>query len=207
MFEKFNSLKPEKQERIINAAITEFANKGYSNAATDEIVKQANISKGALFHYFTNKKELFLFLYDYTLNTIMNNFFGEICFDEKDILVRIRQAVYLECMLVSRYPMMFDFVKTVYFENSDMVKEEMQKRNAKILTDSYNKLLSDFDKSKFKEEININQAVQVIMWTVEGILAKEKEKLKLRSSSEINLEEIMLQVDDFLELLRNSFYR
>lgn len=207
MFEKFNSLKPEKQERIINAAITEFANKGYSNAATDEIVKQANISKGALFHYFTNKKELFLFLYDYTLNTIMNKFFREICFDEKDILVRIRQAVYLECMLVSQYPMMFDFVKTVYFENSDMVKEELQKRNATILTDSYNKLLSDFDRSKFKEEININQAVHVIMWTVEGILAKEKEKLKLLSSSELNLEEIMRQMDDFLELLRNSFYR
>ncbi|MGF7036128.1 AcrR family transcriptional regulator [Paenibacillus mucilaginosus] len=207
MFEKFYSLKPEKQERIINAAIKEFANKGYSNAATDEIVKEANISKGALFHYFTNKKELFLFLYDYTLNMIMTEFWGEICFDEKDILVRIRQAVYVECMLVRRYPKMFDFVKTVYFEKSDIVKTELQKRNTKILTDSYNKLLSDFDRSKFKEEINIHQAVHVIMWTVEGILAKEKEKLNLLSTSELNLDEIMLEIDAFLELLRNSFYR
>mgnify|MGYP000914953748 CR=1 FL=1 len=67
MFSKFQSLKPEKQERILNAAIKEFAKKGYKNAVTDEIVKEANISKGALFHYFNNKRDLYLFLYDYSL--------------------------------------------------------------------------------------------------------------------------------------------
>ena len=59
------SLSEEKQQRILNAALKEFAQKGYKNASTNQIVKEADISKGLLFHYFKNKKQLFLFLYDY----------------------------------------------------------------------------------------------------------------------------------------------
>ena len=43
IFSKFLKLKPEKQERILNAAIKEFSQKGYENASTNEIVKEANI--------------------------------------------------------------------------------------------------------------------------------------------------------------------
>ena len=60
-------MEPEKRERIINAAINEFTKKGYRNASTNEIVKEAGISKGLIFHYFKNKKQLYLFLYDYLI--------------------------------------------------------------------------------------------------------------------------------------------
>lgn len=56
---KFLELDKLKQDRIINAAMKEFALKGYKNASTNEIVKEAGISKGLLFHYFTNKKAYF----------------------------------------------------------------------------------------------------------------------------------------------------
>lgn len=56
LFSKFLNLNPEKQDRILNAALKEFAQKGYQNASTNEIVKEAGISKGLLFHYFNNKR-------------------------------------------------------------------------------------------------------------------------------------------------------
>ena len=52
MNEKFFDLKKEKQDRMINAALKAFAVNGYKRASTDEIVKDAGISKGLLFHYF-----------------------------------------------------------------------------------------------------------------------------------------------------------
>lgn len=61
MFAKFLSLDKEKQDRIINAAMKEFAQKGYDKASTNEMVKEAGISKGLLFHYFQNKKQLYFF--------------------------------------------------------------------------------------------------------------------------------------------------
>ena len=50
MFSKFLNLELEKQDRIINAAIKEFAQKGYDKASTNEIVKEAGISKGLLYN-------------------------------------------------------------------------------------------------------------------------------------------------------------
>ena len=46
------NLKKEKQDRMINAALKVFAMNGYQKASTDDIVKEAGISKGLLFHYF-----------------------------------------------------------------------------------------------------------------------------------------------------------
>lgn len=65
MNEKFWDMKKEKQDRIMNAAISVFATQGYAHASTDEIVKRAGISKGLLFHYFISKQGLYDFLYDY----------------------------------------------------------------------------------------------------------------------------------------------
>ena len=48
---KFFDLNKEKQDRMINAALKVFAINGYRHASTDEIVREAGISKGLLFHY------------------------------------------------------------------------------------------------------------------------------------------------------------
>ena len=65
MNEKFFDLKKEKQDRMINAGLKVFAQNGYRHASTDEIVKEAGISKGLLFHYFVSKAGYYAFLYDY----------------------------------------------------------------------------------------------------------------------------------------------
>ena len=71
MNEKFFDLKQEKQDRMINAALKIFAKNGYKHASTDEIVAEASISKGLLFHYFGSKQGLYDFLYDYSVRFLM----------------------------------------------------------------------------------------------------------------------------------------
>jgi len=84
MYDKFLSLEPDKQEKIINAAMKEFAEKGYTQASTNEIVREAGISKGLLFHYFSNKKQLFFFLHDYALEIATDKFYDGFDPDEND---------------------------------------------------------------------------------------------------------------------------
>lgn len=209
IFTKFLSLKPEKQERIINAAIKEFAKKGYKNATTDEIVKEANISKGALFHYFNNKKDLFLFLYDYTLKILMNEFFGKIDLDEKDILKRLRQVLSIEFILVNKFPDMLDFVKTANFEDFDEVRADLEARNKGYFTDSYSKILNNFDTCKFKEGTDIERALNVILWTMDGLAAREKEMLRIKeiSLTELDVDEILAEADIYFEMMKKCFYK
>ena len=62
MNEKFQSLSQEKQQAVINAAMEVFGKNEYKRASTDLIAAKAGISKGLLFYYFRNKKELYLSL-------------------------------------------------------------------------------------------------------------------------------------------------
>ena len=70
--EKFEKLKPEKKTKIINAGLEVFSNYGYEQASTDLITQKAQISKGALFHYFENKENFFIYLFNYASVEIAN---------------------------------------------------------------------------------------------------------------------------------------
>src|SRR5271154_1993381 len=54
---------PERsRERILSAALAEFAAKGFAGARVDLIARRANINKRMLYHYFGDKEGLFKFV-------------------------------------------------------------------------------------------------------------------------------------------------
>ena len=69
--EKFEQQDREKQSKIIEAGITEFSEKSYSDASTDRIVKSAGISKGLLFYYFESKKNFYIYCLSQALERII----------------------------------------------------------------------------------------------------------------------------------------
>ncbi|MEK4876354.1 TetR/AcrR family transcriptional regulator [Bacillus sp. FSL W8-0102] len=206
MFSNFFQINPEKQERILNAALKEFAKHGYEKASTNEIVKEANISKGLLFHYFKNKKELFLFLYDYFVEMIMDEFYAKIDWNEKDLFMRWRECTVLEFELMKKYPDIFNFFIAASQEESDEVKKELEQRNNEILVSSYQKLFTDIDTSKFKQGLDINRAIKIIMWTMEGLSNEQQKKMKQFSLKHFDMDEILSEMDHYLNLLKESFY-
>ncbi|MFZ5773149.1 MAG: TetR/AcrR family transcriptional regulator [Thermodesulfobacteriota bacterium] len=60
----FSNLPPEKQEKIVAAAVREFARHGYRKASINTIVREAGIAKGSLYQYFRNKEVLFVFIFE-----------------------------------------------------------------------------------------------------------------------------------------------
>ncbi len=54
----------ETRERILDAALNIFSNKGYHDTKMDEIVEASDTSKGSIYFYFPNKERLFLALVD-----------------------------------------------------------------------------------------------------------------------------------------------
>jgi len=50
--------------KLIRAARTLFARKGYGGVATEEIVRRAGVTRGALYHQFPAKEDLFLAVYE-----------------------------------------------------------------------------------------------------------------------------------------------
>ncbi|MQR93873.1 TetR/AcrR family transcriptional regulator [Fictibacillus phosphorivorans] len=52
--------KEEKRNHILESALKCFSEKGYQATIIDDIVKDSNISKGAIYNYFASKEEIYL---------------------------------------------------------------------------------------------------------------------------------------------------
>lgn len=207
IFTKFLKLESEKQKRILNAAMKEFAQKGYKNASTEVIVKEADISKGALFYYFKNKKELFLYLYDYALEVVKNEILTKFDTKERDIFARRRQALVLKTEVLNKHPEIYDFLGAAYIEEASEVKSELDVRNRGAMAAGKAKLYEGIDTSMFKEGIDIEKAIEIISWTIEGITNKEMQRIKNLPMQEVNFTELLEEVDEYLEILKESFYK
>lgn len=214
MYSKFLNLEKEKQDRIINAALKEFAQKGYDNASTNEIVKSAEISKGLLFHYFKNKKQLFLFLYDYCVELTVEELFSKIDLKEKDFFLRMRQGLMVKMELLSKYPEIVKFVGVVFIEESSEVKDDITNKNKELITNSYNRMFENIDMSKFKENMDMKKVINIITWTFEGYSNAVVEKIKYSSSKQIDFfkdvaetNNHFAEADIYIEMLKNCFYK
>jgi TetR/AcrR family transcriptional regulator len=207
MSSKFLSLNQEKQERILNAALKEFAQKGYENASTNEIVKSAEISKGLLFHYFNNKKELYLFLYNHFVEVLMEEFFNELDFSERDIFERLKSLMILKSKLMVRHPEVFDFMMSASMEASEEVKEALNSTNTQLMHASYGRLFENIDLTKFQEGMDIQRTINIIMWTLEGFSNQELEKAKRLNKGLHDFDGAFKEAEVYIEMLKKSFYK
>ncbi|WP_379128958.1 TetR/AcrR family transcriptional regulator [Paenibacillus sp. sgz500958] len=207
MFSKFMTLNPEKQDRILNAALKEFALKGYQNASTNEIVKEAGISKGLLFHYFNNKKDLYLFLFDYFMELLMDEIQQRVDWNEKDIFARYKQVGMIKFELFSKYPNVFGFIKTIRPEVASEVKPDLELRQKQFLDKGYKDIFSGLDFSSFKEGIDIEKALSIIYWTMEGFAYKQQDKVAAITLEDYDVDEMMAEMDTYCEMLRIAFYK
>lgn len=207
MISKFLGLETEKQTRILNAALKEFAQKGYKDASTNEIVKTAGISKGLLFHYFKNKKELFLFLYDYCIEVLVKDFYNKVDLSETDIIARLRQFTIVKLKMLDRYPDIIRFIEVAYMEDSIEVKNEVEERNNKLVDNNLKKAFEGIDISKFKEGIDVEKAINIIIWTFEGMGNAEIKKAKLTPEGEIDYKRIINDADVYIEMFKKWFYK
>lgn len=207
MLEKFNKLDNEKQGRILNAAIQEFARKGFENASTNEIVKEAGISKGLLFHYFNNKKQLFLFLFDYFIDVITNEFYQKVDLSETDFFERIKQASFIKMELLKKFPDIFHFLEAAYMEDSTAVKMEVDGRKKELTAVNMNKIFEGIDFSEFREDVDVAKALKIIMWTFESLGNEEMQRVKALNRPEIDYESIFAEVNEYTEILKKCFYK
>lgn len=68
--DRFQETVPETKDRILEAAMTVFGEKGYHNATMAEIAEAAAVGKGTLYWYFSSKEELFSAMVDHGLGVL-----------------------------------------------------------------------------------------------------------------------------------------
>ena len=105
----FEKISDEKKEQIITKGIEIFSKFSFVEARTDLITHEAGISKGLLFYYFGNKKDLYEHLIGFVLNKLFDEITAQIDWNEKDVFKRIKSLVIVKIKVGQVYPNMLQF--------------------------------------------------------------------------------------------------
>ena len=200
MNEKFFDLKKEKQDRMINAALKVFAMNGYGHASTDDIVKEAGISKGLLFHYFISKLGLYSFIYDYSVKYMMLEFSTTVSAKETDYFELLGQVKQSQLQVMKNYPYMLQFLNKSKEENVGEVLVEIEDKRH-VLQKQYEEIMERVDRDKFKKEADIEMLAKVIEYTTDGLM--KEHFLDASFQPEIYYEE----VKSYLEMMKKLSYK
>jgi len=104
---------------ILHAAIAEFGRVGYSAASTNEIVKKAGVSKGLLFHHFTNKETLYTACQAYVLEEYGKYIMKHKDFSSPDLFERIMSNLRIKMEFGFKNAMFLGFINRIWTLDND----------------------------------------------------------------------------------------
>ncbi|SDE66763.1 regulatory protein, tetR family [Fontibacillus panacisegetis] len=184
----------------------EFALKGFDNASTNVIAKEAGISKALMFHYVSNNQELFLFIQDYFTELLDKEYTAKMDFSEKDIFAKLRQSYLLQIALMKQYPWIFEFDKLSVATKSEELNKELEKRTNKKQSLCGHQIFNIIDISKFRAGLDIEKCMQFILWSNVGFTNQILDYIRNSRASNLDYEHIVATLDEYFDELRKVFY-
>lgn len=208
MSEQFERLEKEKQVRILEAAFHEFAENGYENASTNRIVKAAGIAKGTLFNYFENKQSLYHYLINYAIDLSREQYLKKIDVDEADFFERLKKASTLKWEVFKEHEKVFNFLATLGLSVDEIELPKPLRMKFEELLTYWHKVLNDnIDYSKFRDDVDVRKAFNLIRWSIEGYRSELMQKFKGENLNEIDTEPFYDEYYQYVDILKTCFYR
>ena len=171
MNSKFFDLKKEKQDRMINAALKVFALQGYRHGSTDDIVREAAISKGLLFHYFNNKLGVYQFVYDYSVRYMTLEMRSNVDAGEKNLFEVMKQVECAKMHAMRNYPYMQQFLNRSASEDSyEALLSVEEKRNA--LEETYSAIEEQIDYGALPAGVDGEKLRKMLDFTIKGLMTE-----------------------------------
>ena len=170
MNEKFYSLPEKKQQKIIKAGFRVFSQNSYKKSPMNEIAGCAGISKSLLFHYFHNKKELYLFLWDRACRITMEylNEYG--CYEPDDLFEMMERGMRAKIHMMKKYPDMTSFVIKAFYEKEPEINLAVHDSYRKYFDIKAKDALARIDTADFVEGLDLNMMYHEMYLASEGYL-------------------------------------
>jgi len=188
-----DKVKDLKKNKILDAALQIFVKKGYAETRMDDIVKDSGVSKGAIYHYYSSKKDLFLDLINFWEEFYFPNILykkyrnkkaaGKLREIAKDVILTFKDKKYV-------------FLAELEIWSLANHDEAVRSRTKKLYTNLI-KLFSSIiregiENNEFKK-INVNIAALSIMTSLQGVIW-----FSIFEESKLSAEEYLTEVMEFI---------
>lgn len=173
MNDKFFNLPLEKQQQIINAAYKVFSQSSYKKAPMSEIADESGISKALLFHYFINKKELYLYLWVNAIEMTRKAVREYKTLETNDFFEMLKRSLLSKCSLMRDYPHMYAFALRAYYETASEIQNAIQENFSNVSKTSEMIVCEKMDTSRLRKDIDLKTMYDEIFYAIDGYMLKK----------------------------------
>lgn len=199
MNEKFFVLPIDRQQRILDAAYQVFSKSSYKGASMSEIASNAGISKALLFHYFTNKKELYLYLWNNALELTRKAVSDYRVLETDDFFEMLYRSLQAKCSVMVKYPYISVFSLNAYYEQYPEIKEAIGESFAQASLTSEKLVLATINTSTLRRDIDKTAMYEEIFYAMDGYM------LKKYRSGRVDPEEVEKEIAVLINLWRTIY--
>jgi len=197
----FFNLEKAKKQRIITAAVKEFAAYPYLKTSINRIIEQADISKGSFYQYFNNKKDLYKYIIEQASAAKMK-FLGRKMQDYQklEFFQLLRKLFVAGIQFKKEYPLFSEIGNKLLNGNNESLKEEVYSDSRPKSNDFFEQLLKEaVDKGEVDPEIDIKFTSFMLTDFSISIVS-----YFFDNHNPDNLDEIMNYVDKMLYIMKNG---
>jgi TetR/AcrR family transcriptional regulator len=207
LYKNFENLNQDKKKIILDACIHEFAERGYEKASTNSMIKDAGISKGILFHYFGNKKNLFLYIVDYCLQTIIEEYNKYPLTETGDIFKRLIELGVLKLKLNHAFPDISKIMVEALVNSPEDLRSEVERKYSLISKEYMPVIFQEIDYSKFRKGVDTTKAIQILMLFLEALGDKYLKDYQGKEQDLLqDIDKIMDEYYEYMEILKYGMY-
>jgi AcrR family transcriptional regulator len=201
----FERIPEEKQRRILDAAVAEFAANGFPGANINVIAKKAGISIGAMYKYFASKEDLFLTIVE-RAHGLLEGVLDDIERSPGDIFHKIEKMVRAAQTYAREFPELHQIYLDMTSEGLSHLSRKLSGKIERISAQFYETLIQravaqgilDGRLDPRVTALCIDNLILMLQFSYTSDYFKERMKLFLGSDALADDEKIIRGVMDFI---------
>lgn len=157
----FFMIDQEKRSRIMEAAIHEFSSQIFDKASINQIIKEADISRGSFYQYFENKEDLYLLTIRTVLQTTAYTFLKQLLAARPHDIFSVYRALFMYNLQLLSGGKYRDFFRNMYFGMNYPLQQQLKSIFSSIRNEMLENRLdelqqkSGYDALYFQELMNL----------------------------------------------------
>ncbi|MDD9149706.1 MULTISPECIES: TetR/AcrR family transcriptional regulator [unclassified Sporolactobacillus] len=195
-------MEASKEKAILEAAIHEFAEKGFERTSTNQIAKSAGTSKGLIFHYYKSKEKL----YEASVRFAIDFSIKELDFSKvkitNNVIEELKRFVEQEFLFCKHYPDIYRLVVIALTRPPGKLTDKMAdlfRELESMASQVFKKVIDGID---LKDDVNIETLQDVLQSHYYYYSTRSMGYFKLHPDA--GIEDMRPFVDQFLAMLSMS---
>jgi TetR/AcrR family transcriptional regulator len=196
--------KTDKRERILDAALSEFVERGYDGTSTALIAERAGVAKALVFHYFSSKDALFLAVVDEVTTRAQAEFAHVMATAPPDVLARILAWTERKLSLFREDPSLIRFFLFVLPSAPASIRDEVRARNRKLAVEYTPLMIEGADASRLR--VTPQEALRALETLALGF-EQRLYALPAKGRSAAQIEKLIHEARKVFALVAKALYR